>query len=139
MRYSGFIAAAAALALGVASLPAHAASERHHRGASARGAAASDNMADDLNSRSLSRAQAGQDAMSGSSGGGMMGSGTGMSGGSGMMGGGTGMSGGSGMGSSGYGSGMSGSSMGSSMGAPGMSGGGGTGSSGPVGTGRGMR
>jgi len=132
MRHSGFIAAAAVLTLGLASLPAQAASERHHRGASARGEAAGDNMADDLNSRSLARAQAGQDAMSGSSSGGTMGSGTGMSGS-------TGMGGGSGMGGSGYGSGTSGSSMGSSMGTSGMSGGGGTGSSGPVGTGQGMR
>jgi len=126
MRYSGFIAAAAALALGLASLPADAASERH-RGASARDATSSDNMADDLNSRSLSRAQAGQDAMSGSSGGSMMGSGSGS----------MGMSGGQ-MGGSGYGAGRGGMS-GSSMGGPGMSGGGGTGSSGPVGTGGGMR
>ena len=126
MRYSGFIAAAAALGLCLASLPADAASERHQRGASARGATSTDNMADDLNDRSLARAQAGQDSLSGSSGGSMMGSGTGR-----------GMS-GDHMGTSGYGAGRGGMS-GSSMGGPGMSGGGGTGSSGPVGTSGGMR
>jgi hypothetical protein len=106
MRVSSFFAAAAAVTLTVASLPADAASQRHHRGA-AQGQSdqSSDNMADQLNAQTLQRLQSGN---AGSS----MGSGT--MGGSGMMGGGSGMG----------GTGMQGSGMGSMGGTTGMGGGG---------------
>jgi hypothetical protein len=111
MRLSGIVAAAAAVTLAFATIPAEAASERQHRGTSMQcGASPSDNMADDLNAQSLRRAQSGAEAsgmdMQGSSGSmGMQGGGMGSQG-SGM-----GMH-GSGMGGQGSGRGMHGSGMG---------------------------
>ena len=120
MRISKLFAAAATVAVAFASLPADAASQRHHRGAAQdRSDRSSDNMADQLNAQTLQRLQSGGTASS-------MGSGSSMMGGSGAMGGGSGM----GMQGSGMqGSGMQGSGMGmqgSGMGTSGSSMGGGS-------------
>jgi hypothetical protein len=105
MRISSFFAAAAAVTLAFASLPADAASQRQHRGA-AQGQSdhSSDTMADQLNAQTLQRLQSGNTGSSMDSG---------SMGGSGMMGGGSGM-GGAGM----QGSGMGSGSMGGSTASP---------------------